>query len=94
MRFINNNELERNVDDDIIKVKTEDLIACDQDLELIELGRNCISLHSNVSMMPLIVLNASSPWQSILVIVEHAVHVGPFFNCSLPMLQSRERCDD
>lgn len=45
-------------------------------------------------MEPFIILDASSAWLSVLVVVENAVHVGPFLHCPLPVLKSRKRGND
>jgi len=86
--LINYNKLKRNIHDDIGKIEKENLITSDEYLEFVKLRGNSGSSHSDVQMVPLIILYAPSARLAILIVVQDAIHVGPFFYCSFPVLQS------
>lgn len=91
MCLVDHYELERDIHDDILEVQKKNLITSDKHLELIEFRRDSCSSHGDVEMEPFIILDASSSWLTILVVVENAVHVGPLLYCSFPVLKSRKR---
>lgn len=84
-------ELERDIHDDILEVQKKHLITSDKHLKLIEFRGDSSSSHGDIEMEPFIILDASSSWLTVLVVVENAVHVGPFLHCSLPVFKSRKR---
>ena len=94
MSFIHNDKLERNVHDHIVEVQTEHLVRCDQNLELVQLRWHCVTLHRDVSVVPFVVLDASTTRKTILVVIQDTVHVCPFLYGSFPMLESGKRGDD
>lgn len=94
MSLVNYDELEGNIADDIVVVKQEDFIASDEYLELVELRRDSGASHGDVGVIPFVVLDASSAWLAILIIVKDAVHVGPLLYCPFPVLKSGKWSND
>lgn len=93
MCLVDHYELERDIHDDILEVQKKHLITSDKYLELIEFRGDSSSSHGDVEMKPFIILDASSSWLTVLVVVENAIHVGPFLHCPLPVFKSRKRGD-
>jgi hypothetical protein len=87
MGFVDNDELEGNVHDDVCEVKQEDFVTGDQDLEFVKFTWNSGTSHRDVEVIPLIVLYATASRLPVLVIVKNAVHVGPLLHSALPVLQ-------
>ena len=91
MRLIDHNELERDIHNDILEIQKKNLITGDEHLELVKFRGDSSSSHRDVEVEPLIILDASSSWLSVLVVVENAVHICPFLDCPFPVLKGRKR---
>ena len=94
MGLIDNDKLERNIDDDIIEIESKDFVTGNQDLELVQLRGNSVTLHGDVCVVPFVILYRATTGLSVLVVVQNPVHVGPFFDCAFPVLQSGQRSYD
>ncbi len=94
MGLVNDDKLERNVDNNIIEIKWKNFITGNKNLELVKLWRYSVAFHGNVGMVPFVVLDGPTTDLSILVVVKHAVHVGPLLDCAFPVLESRKGSDD
>lgn len=85
--------LEGKVGDDIGEVEQEDLIARDEDLELVQFGGDSGAPHGDVVVVPLVVLDAATARLPVLVVVQNAVHGSPLLHRPLPVLERGERSD-
>lgn len=94
MCLIYDNKLQREIEDDLVEVEQEYLVGRDKHLELVKFRGDTDAPHSDVYVVPFVVLYATTPWGSILVIVQYTVHRGPFLHSALPVLESRQWSDN
>ena len=89
MCLIDNYELEWYFEHDVLEIGKEHFEAGDEDMEFVEVSRlNYTAFCADIDVVPFIEADTSATCLPIVVIVQNAVKIGPFFNSTLPVFES------
>ena len=91
MGFVDDDELEGNVYQDVLNILVEHLVRSYYNLELEDLhSRHHCPFRWNIRVEPFVRPANRPPFLSLLIVVGHCVQVGPLLNRALPMGQRRQ----